>query len=150
VARNRNFDYEALLEEERLILAATEAIHRLMGDEGVNRTELARRIGASKGHITQLLDGSRNMTLRTLSRMLRAVGHRAIIETEPLSHRASSPKPLQTHKIHGYICLTRAQNDAEMAERLDTIRATHRSVLLSPETSFDIDEEFTELLAGAA
>ena len=43
-------------EAERLILDATELIVGLMERQGLSRTELAERIGKSKGHISQLLN----------------------------------------------------------------------------------------------
>ena len=63
-----------LLEQERLVLAATELICRAMQDEHLSRAELARRIGTSRANITQLLSGSRNLTVRTLSDLAWACG----------------------------------------------------------------------------
>ena len=74
-------DFEA----ERLILNATELILELMEHEGLTRSELAERIGKSKGHVSQLLNGERNMTLRTLAEIAHAVGHRIELGTRPLS-----------------------------------------------------------------
>lgn len=56
-----------LYQQERAVLEATELICQLMGEQDVNRTQLAQRLGTSKGYITQLLDGRRNMTIRTIS-----------------------------------------------------------------------------------
>ncbi len=56
-----------ILGQERLILEVTEMICETMEEAGISRTELADRLGKSKGHVSQLLDGSRNMTLRTLA-----------------------------------------------------------------------------------
>jgi transcriptional regulator with XRE-family HTH domain len=67
-------DYERLLAQERLILGATEAIVRLLEEQGVSRQELARRLGKSKGFVSQLLSGERNMTLRTLADLGHALG----------------------------------------------------------------------------
>ena len=56
-------------QEERLILAATEAIYKAMEMRGISKAALAERLGSSKAHISQLLNGSRNMTLRTFARI---------------------------------------------------------------------------------
>ena len=56
-----------LVAQERLITEVTEAIWKAMEETGVNKTDLANRMGASKGYISQVLSGSRNMTLRTLT-----------------------------------------------------------------------------------
>jgi transcriptional regulator with XRE-family HTH domain len=61
-------------ERERAIEAVTNRVCELMDEQGVNRTELARRLGKSNGWITQLLDGEKNKTVRTLSDVFVALG----------------------------------------------------------------------------
>jgi transcriptional regulator with XRE-family HTH domain len=146
ITRKKSQNYDALLEEERLILDATEAIQRLMDDQELTRVELARRIGSTKGNVSQLLDGNRNMTLRTLARLLGAVGHRGKIVTEPLSHRVSAPRPLQTHKIHAHYYFKRVPLSEDWSDQLETLRGS----LLHHDVPSDPDEEFAELLQGAA
>lgn len=58
---------QRLLRQEELILEVTEAILEAMEREGITKTELARRMGKSKGFVSQILSGSRNLTLRTLA-----------------------------------------------------------------------------------
>lgn len=67
-------DYERLLAQERLILDATEVVVALLKEQNVSRQELAHRIGKSKGFVSQLLSGERNMTLRTLADLGHALG----------------------------------------------------------------------------
>lgn len=69
-------DYERLLAQERLILEATETIVGLLEEQGVSRQELANRLGKTKGFISQILSGERNMTLRTLADLGQALGRR--------------------------------------------------------------------------
>jgi hypothetical protein len=80
--------YERLVAQETLILAATEEVCRLMGpdqDSGkVTRKELAKRLGCGKSHVTQLLSGERNLTLRTLADLAGALGHQVTVKFEPL------------------------------------------------------------------
>lgn len=66
-----------LVEQERLIMQATEAIAALLDEQGVHRSELARRIGKSPAFITKLLRGDNNFTLRTLSDVLFALNRSA-------------------------------------------------------------------------
>jgi len=61
------------LEQERLIMQATEAIASLMQEQSVSRTELSRRIGKSQAFVTKILRGDNNFTLRTLSDLLFAL-----------------------------------------------------------------------------
>ncbi|MDQ2324569.1 helix-turn-helix transcriptional regulator [Citrobacter koseri] len=52
---------------ERLLFNTSEDILLAMQDSGVSCAELAKRLGKSKAHVSQLLNGTRNMTLRTLA-----------------------------------------------------------------------------------
>ena len=84
--------YEALkepearrvFEEERLVLIATNAIIEAMQKQTITRAQLADRLGTSRAHITQLLSGSRNMTLRTLADITWALGKRVGVQLEAL------------------------------------------------------------------
>lgn len=55
------------LAQEGFILAVTEEIWAAMERRKKNKLYLAERLGTGKSYISQLLSGSRNMTLRTLS-----------------------------------------------------------------------------------
>lgn len=81
-----------LFEQERIILDVTERICEVMEDRNVSRTRLAIALGKSKGYISQLLDGSANMTLRTMSDVFLSLGLRACIRTEPL-------RPCTEHRL---------------------------------------------------
>ena len=71
-------------EEERLILWTTEAICEAMEDRGLTRADIAGKLGTSRANITQLLSGSRNMTLRSLAGLAHACGLRAEMSLEDL------------------------------------------------------------------
>lgn len=73
-ARNRR-----LLREEELILKVTEAVGAVMEKEHISKAELAKRLGKTKGFISQLLSGGRNLTLRTLADLVDALGYRVTI-----------------------------------------------------------------------
>lgn len=64
-----------LYQQDRSIESVTGLICTLMENQGVSRTELARRLGMTPGRVTQLLDGESNKTVRTLSDMFVALGH---------------------------------------------------------------------------
>lgn len=74
-----------LLQQEVTILEVTETICALMDEQKVSRTELAARLGKSKAFVTQLLQGRANMTLRTISDVLHALGHGLKVEVGPLA-----------------------------------------------------------------
>ena len=70
----RNKDNYRMFQQEGLIFKATEMICGAMERRKVSRSALARRLGKSKPYVTQLLDGETNMTLRTLSDCMFALG----------------------------------------------------------------------------
>jgi len=77
-------EYERLLAEEALILDSTELISELMLGKGLTRAELAKRIGKTRGFVTQVLAGNRNMTLRTLADLAYALDARVKVFTQPV------------------------------------------------------------------
>lgn len=62
-----------LYDQEGLILEVTEQIWERMAELGWKKQDLANALGCGKSHITQLLNGGRNMTLRTLSDVAQAL-----------------------------------------------------------------------------
>ncbi len=79
-----------LLRQEELILEATEGLASLMERQGVTKADLARRLGRTRGYITQILAGSRNFTLRTLAEVANALGYRVHLsfDSDPVAHKA--------------------------------------------------------------
>ena len=72
-----------LLQQERAILEVTELICQVMEETGVCRSELAERLGKSKGFISQLLDGRANMTIRTIADVFAALGSTVHFHHDP-------------------------------------------------------------------
>jgi ribosome-binding protein aMBF1 (putative translation factor) len=71
--------YERLLRQETLIMDATETICEAMQEQGISRSDLARKIGKSKGFVSQVLSGKRNMRLRTLADMATALDIQIVV-----------------------------------------------------------------------
>lgn len=67
-------DDKRLFAQEEAILDFTELVCELMEREGVSRSELASRLGKSKGYVSQLLAGEANMTIRTMSDLMHVLG----------------------------------------------------------------------------
>ncbi len=72
--RDASAQNRRLLRQEELILEVTEALSEAMAREGVTKTELARRLGKTKGFVSQILAGSRNLTLRTIADVADTLG----------------------------------------------------------------------------
>lgn len=93
---NADRRYQRIIEEERLVLAASEQIGSLMDAVGVSRAELARRLGKSRGFVTQVLGGERNMTLRTLADLAFALDHRMSLSVSPCTAAAAPIRKNET------------------------------------------------------
>lgn len=66
-----------LLQREELVLEFTELFAELMDDENVTNSALAKRLGVTRGRVTQILSGDINLTLKTISDVLFALGFEA-------------------------------------------------------------------------
>lgn len=66
-----------LLREEQLIVQVAEKLVEMLEREDVSRSELSHRLGKSKGFISQILAGDKNLTLRTVADVCDALGYRA-------------------------------------------------------------------------
>lgn len=66
-----DFEFPVISERElscaRLVFNTTEDILLAMQDQGFTQSALAKKLGKSKSYVCQLLDGTRNMTLKTLA-----------------------------------------------------------------------------------
>jgi hypothetical protein len=63
-----------LYAEERLIVGVAEEIWSAMDRAQMSKTDIAAALGKSKAFITQVMSGTRNMTLRTLSDLAFSMG----------------------------------------------------------------------------
>jgi len=66
--------FDAASEAEFKGLMFVEELLTLMKEQGINRTELAERMGVGSPRVTAMLNGSSNFKLETLIRAGRAVG----------------------------------------------------------------------------
>ncbi len=73
-----------LYQQERAIQELTDLVCELMEEQDVSRSELAKRLGRTKGYITQLLDGRANMTVRTISDVFTALDRAVHFQEGPL------------------------------------------------------------------
>jgi antitoxin component HigA of HigAB toxin-antitoxin module len=74
-----------IFEQESLAIEATELICTLMKERKMQKSDLAQRIGKSKAYVTQVLSGSRNMTLHTFADLAFALGHKVELHSSSLS-----------------------------------------------------------------
>ena len=72
-------EFRRLLAQEELILEVTEVLCGVLEEEKISRKELAERLGKTKGFISQLLNGGRNLTLRTVADIFHVLGYKVIL-----------------------------------------------------------------------
>lgn len=72
-------------QQEKLILDVTELIAGLMERNKVNKTQLADLLEVGRSYITQLLDGTKNMTLRTIADVFTALDSELVVNAGSLS-----------------------------------------------------------------
>lgn len=72
------------IEEEYAISAATCAVADLMAKWKVSKEELAKRLGWTPYRVTCFLNGSRNLTLRQVARVMFFLGSHIVVGDRPL------------------------------------------------------------------
>lgn len=77
-------EFAKLMAQGDLIMEVTETICELLEKEGVSRKELAGRLGKTKGFVSQLLNGGRNLTLRTLADILHVLGYKVSLTPQKI------------------------------------------------------------------
>lgn len=82
--RDHTPEARRLYEQERLVLWVSEALAQAMAESGLSKADLAEKLGTSRAHITQVLSGSRNMTLRTVADLAWACNRTAEVQMGPL------------------------------------------------------------------
>ena len=83
--QTRTPEARRLYEQERLVLWVSEALAHAMAESGLSKADLAEKLGTSRAHITQVLSGSRNMTLRTVADLAWACNQRAEVHLAPIA-----------------------------------------------------------------
>ncbi|MFP4105100.1 MAG: helix-turn-helix domain-containing protein [Phycisphaerae bacterium] len=91
----RDDEMQRLYEEEGAVMDASLVVTRLMEEQGVSQKELAERLGTSRSSVSQLLNGSRNMTIRTMAKLLYELGHRLEVNSAPRSNDREGTKPVR-------------------------------------------------------
>jgi transcriptional regulator with XRE-family HTH domain len=83
-----------LLNQEKLILEVTEALSEAIEQRGLTRSEVAKRLGKTKGFVSQLLAGGRNLTLRTVADIADAIGIslKVAAQDAEISKRTTRPR----------------------------------------------------------
>jgi transcriptional regulator with XRE-family HTH domain len=87
-------EFAKMMAQGDLIMEVTETLCELLEKEKVSRKELAERLGKTKGFVSQLLNGGRNLTLRTVADILHVLGYRVSLTPQKTKTR----KPAKARK----------------------------------------------------
>jgi len=124
-------EHARLVAQERLIVAATEAIWKAMEEAGINKAELANRMAATKGYISQVLSGSRNMTLRTLSDICFVLGKKPVITLEAQDNNEAWQTE-QTHDVRALKGMVRKPREPVSVEDMSAAKRGRRGDKAKP------------------
>lgn len=72
-------EFERIMAQEDMIMEVTEAFCKILVEKKIKRSALAEMMGKTKGYISQILNGGRNITLRTLSDIAYSLGYQVNI-----------------------------------------------------------------------
>jgi len=84
--------------EERAVLEFTEEVYRRMEALGLNKSQLAERLGTSAAYVTKVLGGDANFTLRTMVRLALALEchvHTHLVPTEGRVEMTGGKEPTE-------------------------------------------------------
>lgn len=65
-------------------------VRQACDESGLDRQEIARRLGIHRSNVSKLLNSPRNMTVRMAGRLMRAVGKRLFYQTMPVIRAGQS------------------------------------------------------------
>jgi transcriptional regulator with XRE-family HTH domain len=92
-------EFRKMMAVETLVASASEEIARLMNAQKLTKADVARRLGKSRAWVTQLLNGSANMTVRTLAEVTFALGGEVKLQIQPQTSVAESTQKGQWREI---------------------------------------------------
>ena len=104
-------DNARLLVEESFILDATDSIWDAMNKKKLSKSELAQKAKCSRPYISQVLSGSRNMTLRTYAQLAFAMGLRPCIKLEEENAKVGDWEdfdPVTVGSVVGFLAVRRS------------------------------------------
>ena len=83
-------EFAKLMAQGELIMEVTENLCELLEKENISRKELADRLGKTKGFVSQLLNGGRNLTLRTVADILHVLGYKVVLTAHKIEQKEVS------------------------------------------------------------
>jgi transcriptional regulator with XRE-family HTH domain len=66
------------LAQTTALLEASDLIYSAMEEKGLNQSQLAEKMGVSRGYISRILSGNENMSIKNVAKVLHVLGKRYI------------------------------------------------------------------------
>ncbi len=93
-------EFARLMAQGELIMEVTETLWDLLEKEKISRKELADRLGKTKGFVSQLLNGGRNLTLRTVADILHVLGYKVSLVPSKIEQKEDLGTSARRKKAH--------------------------------------------------
>lgn len=93
-------EFARLMAQEDLIMEVTETLWELLEKEKISRKELAERLGKTKGFVSQLLNGGRNLTLRTVADILHVLGYKVSLTPHKIEKKEGKGTSVRQKGAH--------------------------------------------------
>lgn len=90
-------------QEELLLLKAQTMIYELLEHHKIDQATLARKLEQTEAHVSALLSGKRNMTLKTLARICHLLDSHVDLHAHPLAQPAENIYVPMAGYSHGVI-----------------------------------------------
>jgi antitoxin component HigA of HigAB toxin-antitoxin module len=103
---------DRLFAQEQLIVAVAENIWEQMENRRISKAEIASALSKSKAFVTQVLNGTRNMTLRTLSDIAFALDAELEIQFRPKSSSSGWSLGMTTSAPTAVVCEQTVRHNA--------------------------------------
>jgi|tagenome__1003787_1003787.scaffolds.fasta_scaffold20699739_2 hypothetical protein len=114
---------DRIYEEERLLLEVQETIAEAIHRSGLNRTEIAERLGKNRSFVTQALSTGRNLTLASIAGLAWAAGFRLKPTLQVINVRAQAEAP----EVARPPSARNSANIVSLADRLSTADIVRQS-----------------------
>ncbi|EMI7062222.1 MULTISPECIES: helix-turn-helix transcriptional regulator [Providencia] len=136
-------DEKKKISYERLVFNVTEDILIAMEDAGITQHKLATILGKSKSFVSQILNGKRNMTLRTLSNICFA------LDLKPTINIYDANNADVSHEKVPDLNYKRMYGDDKFINTAPVIRGKRSiKILISDNSSTDTIMLYTDLQQG--
>jgi transcriptional regulator with XRE-family HTH domain len=108
--------------EDRAVSMLASVAIQAIEEAGLTRAEVARLLGTTRGYVSQVLNGSTNMTLKTFGALLWAAGRQvASVSTEPVGS-VVKPAPATVFYFSDVSAAAREGSVLRVTDRMDFLQ----------------------------